>query len=135
MIQANEIKIGNRFIRELHNSHGLEYDHDFILTEEWMGKLFGDNVSIALQDLNPIPLSKEVLFAYGFEKENNGWHINKPTSYTQPYFSLFDKNYGEGELSLFLNGSDLPMPEIKYLHELQNLYYALTKTKIIYQPK
>ena len=61
MIQANEIKVNNRFIRALDSSRGLEYDHDFVLTEEWIGKLFGDNISIALQDLHPIPLTPEIL--------------------------------------------------------------------------
>lgn len=66
MIQASEIKVGNVFIRELRTSRGLEYDHDFIITEEQMGELIGDNIGLALQDLFPIPLSSEILMASGF---------------------------------------------------------------------
>lgn len=137
MIQAHEIKVGNRFIRELRNSKGLEYDHDFILTEEWMGKLFGDNTSIALQDLFPIPLSKEVLLAYGFtpnklgalaiELEDIATHLELSET-SGCYYPYIDQMQEMG------SPQNLALPFIQYLHELQHLYWCLCKTDLKYQP-
>lgn len=77
-----------------------------------------------------IPVTPEWLEKLGFVKENNGWNINKPSSYTEPYFSLFDNNYCNGELDLQLNGSDMILPDVKYVHKLQILYYSLTEKEL-----
>lgn len=108
MIKANELRIGNLFIRELCNSRRLEYDDSFILTEEWMGKLFSDNISIALQDLHPIPLTPEIL-------EKCGFVLDEDAGY---YF-------------LDLPGKPQNIDRLKvgkgvFVHQLQNLYFALT---------
>lgn len=136
MIQSHEIKVGNRFIRELHNSHGLEYDHDFVLTEEWMGKLFGDNTSIALQDLNPMPLSPEILERCGFKKgkygEQEQW-LSPEIERHNPY-SKFQIGIINNPIYGFTFNLEITIVSIRSLHELQNLYYALTKTELNYQP-
>jgi len=131
MIQANEIKVNNRFIRALDSSRGLEYDHDFVLTEEWIGKLFGDNISIALQDLHPIPLTPEILVKCGFKKLNNAWvPIDySATDYLKWSFTIWDNKDG----TYRYNSAEF-IPELKYLHQLQNLYYALTGEELIYKP-
>jgi len=131
MIQANEIKVNNRFIRALDSSRGLEYDHDFVLTEEWIGKLFGDNISIALQDLHPIPLTPEILEKCGFKKLNNAWvPIDySATDYLKWSFTIWDNKDG----TYRYNSAEF-IPELKYLHQLQNLYYALTGEELIYKP-
>ncbi len=118
MVQANELRVGNRFIRELHNSRGLEYDHDFVLNEEWMGKLFGDNISIALQDLFPIPLTPEVLEKSGFDGMSNSdfWEMND---------ILIGHYYGE-ENGLYYEIRKGKSIQIKYVHQLQNLIHSLT---------
>jgi len=127
MVQPNELKVGNRFIRELRNERGLEYDHDFILTEENMGKLFGDNIGLALQDLFPVPLTPAILEKCGFEFKDMMF-ANKPMRYwRKDWFclNLFDKsdkyvlylwNEKETEKSVYISS----------LHQLQNLYFALT---------
>ena len=131
MIQANEIKVNNRFIRALDSSRDLEYDHDFVLTEEWIGKLFGDNISIALQDLHPIPLTPEILEKCGFKKLNNAWvPIDySATDYLKWSFTIWDNKDG----TYRYNSAEF-IPELKYLHQLQNLYYALTGEELIYKP-
>ena|ERR1700760_266149 len=76
---------------------------------------------------NPIELTPEWLGRCGFMQENNAWHINKPLSYTEAYFSLFDNNLCKGNLDLQLNGSYyMLLPRIKYVHQLQNIYYFLS---------
>lgn len=133
MIQASEIKVGNVFIRELRTSRGLEYDHDFIITEEQMGELIGDNIGLALQDLFPIPLSSEILMASGFAQS----FTSDPQE--PDYSQVFEINHvsihqhSKKENKFFWYNVDLEV-EIKYLHQLQNLYYSLTGTELIYKP-
>lgn len=127
MINANECKVGNRFIRELHNERGLEYDHDFVLTEEWMGKLFGSNIGIALQDLFPIPITPEILEACGFEYEHGQIEMYRNNNIWM---------YWDGK-SLSANFGHIEQldVEISTLHQLQNLYFALTNKELTYNPK
>ena len=66
MIQATEARVNNIYIRELQTSRGQEYDHEFVLDENAMGKLFGSDIGLALQDLSGIPLSPELLVKCGF---------------------------------------------------------------------
>lgn len=158
MINANECKVGNRFIRELHNERGLEYDHDFVLTEEWMGKLFGSNIGIALQDLFPIPLTPEILEACGFRLDSESQYrcaYNGITRldkvYAESIFSGDDPNLhidcimdAEGKevrrigvngfVYLGMYGNAGTPVDLKYLHQLQNCYYFLTNKELIYQP-
>ncbi len=125
MVDAKDVRVNNRFIRELRNERGLEYDHEFVLTEEWMGKLFGGNISISLQDLFPIPLSVEILLKCGFY-----WSI-----YHQAFHfgdmamnEFYDLNecYPTGyQLSTFKK-KELIGNSFQYIHELQNLYHSLT---------
>lgn len=128
MINAKECRVNNRYNRELQTSRGMLYDHDFILTEEWMGKLFGDNISIALQDLNPIPLTPKILEKCGFDYD---------ASYELPKvqkgnFILWDSCDGTfGANFGYLMQLDV---DVEFLHQLQNLYYALTGEELNYTP-
>ncbi len=136
MIQVNELKIGNRFIRELHNSRGLEYDHDFVLTEEWMGKLFSGDISIALQDLFPIPLTNEVLLSYGFKSAYQSFHdgVSILNLHADRLDFQFNSEYDKG-IAVSNKGEDEAiMYPCQSLHEIQNLYYCLCKQELNYQP-
>lgn len=124
MIDSNEIRVGNRFIRELRNERGLEYDHDFILTEEQMGKLFSDNIGLALQDLSPIPLSPKILDQCGFNHE-----IHDDSSY---YIQdgLWFCHIGDN----WYLATHTEYKPFQSLHQLQNLIHSLTGKELIYSP-
>lgn len=131
MIQANELRIGNRFIRELPCKRGQDFDSAFVLTEELMGKLFGDTTEIALQDLFPIPLTPEILEKCGFKKHNNAW---VPLDYNEHDYNRWRFtiwNQHEDEYSY--NSAEFPV-HLQYLHQLMNLYYSLTGTELNYNP-
>lgn len=120
MVTANEIKVGNIFIREKGTARGLEYDHNFKVDEYWMGKLFGESISLALQDLSPIPLDEDVLIKCGFAKADDG------------YGGYLSPNFNGGSIRIKENRwhNGCWDTEVKYLHQLQNLYYALTNQEI-----
>lgn len=71
-------------------------------------------------DIEPIPLTEELLLGCGFEKYGgeNLYHnqLNKLEAYKHP----MKDGYGIG-----LSGC-YTLPHIKHLHQLQNLYFTLT---------
>jgi hypothetical protein len=132
MVSINEIMIGNLFLwkglTKWEDGRPVQVIEDKnSLTSGVQGiVLKGDKSYGSVKDLLPIKITSEILTAMGWERENNGWHIPpKPRGYMTDYFSLFDKNYCKGELDLYLNGSNLPMPQIKYIHQLQNIYFTI----------
>lgn len=123
MIKANQIRVGNRFVREIRSTRGQEFDHNFVLTEEWMGKLFSENTSFALNDLHPIPLTPEILEKAGF----NSVTTNKDGSYNF-WGKEIDASVDveDGELFRYRIHERIRTKSIQYVHQLQNLYQALT---------
>lgn len=82
-------------------------------------------------DLKPIPLSPSVLEAAGFEMiiENTGAPIHEDIEMwydTNSPVSFFFDNYG----GLIINEYHVSINRPKFIHQLQNLYYALTGTEL-----
>jgi len=75
--------------------------------------------------LTPIPLTKEWLVKFGFEKRKmdvgNGYYLSGLSIYSDissdGFFQFSDWDEGK-----------IPIP--KYVHQLQNLYFALTQTEL-----
>lgn len=70
-------------------------------------------------DVEPIPLSEEVLLKCGFEEDET--HVSED----HPW-AIWVKNDVVISLPYFEFSFESTDVEIKYLHQLQNLYYALT---------
>lgn len=66
---------------------------------------------VMLEDCEGISLSEEWLLKCGFERENNRWEM-----YIDEFHVVFNGQ-------IFLEGTGI---DIKYVHQLQNLYYVLT---------
>lgn len=125
MIDAKSLRIGNYF-----------YDRGgkILKLEFWdgPGKMAQNNVigGITFHPLteytehaNPIPLSGDILIKAGFTKASAS-----PDS-------VFSINYdGKALIGYWLDGvvnvGEFAPKNIKYLHEIQNLYYALTGTEL-----
>lgn len=117
MLKANELRIGNAVLNPSNNQICFISSMDI------------SDIENRYKERNPIPLTPEVLEKFGFnqwsegnwktrhELNINGW--SEKFNYYQPYSIL----------STFC-GSVL----IKYLHQLQNLYFALTGTELEYKP-
>ena len=90
---------------------------------------------------NPIPLTEEWLLKFGFEKMPN-------KDYFTIYLSDKDENeFGRQRIDYWFGGDDFSAAElcrsgvcfkrvkINYVHQIQNLYFALTQTELIYETK
>lgn len=92
-----------------------------------IGKGFLLNEDIPMSCIRPILLSPDILFIYGFEKHansneywthwslKNGWcisesHHDEPSANIKNGFYYWGDNY----------------VNVKYMHQLQNLYFSLT---------
>lgn len=66
-------------------------------------------------EVNPIPITEDLLKRFGFENATNGyWDSNDE-------FRI----YPDGKGVMYL-GERIPCEDIRYVHQLQNLYFALT---------
>lgn len=121
MIKANELRIGNflkyknindlAIVEIIHKQHFDCRDEYGILTPNGSYK--------------PIPLTEEWLLKFGFKKiKNTPWYreyrINKKNIVS---FDKDDKEYSYFNLSSRLC-------TLKYVHQLQNLYFALTGAEL-----
>ena len=79
-------------------------------------------------NLKPIPLNEDWLVRFGFEKPAHSWngdkfHLSEWDSYPLNWCVAMNKN-----------GAVL-VEKLKYVHQLQNLYFALTGTELTLKDK
>ena len=68
----------------------------------------------------PIPLTEEWLLKFGFERIDGMWTISNFNGYLTKYLPL----NGENGYKYFV--SHCGMLNIRFVHQLQNIYFALT---------
>jgi len=124
MIKANELRIGNKVamgvhictINSIHLVPGIDEVHYRV-----SGFVKFDQYAVYDYQVDPIPLTPEILDRCGFKKTKFKWRIDEGDA-----FYLYGSN---GFYAPFV------MPEIKYLHQLQNIYYAMTGEELEYKPE
>lgn len=82
------------------------------------------------QDYQPIILNEELLLKCGFQKRkqsDNFYYFGYGDNPITKDWMLCLKYFSDENKFFFMNGYHT----IKYVHELQNLYYALTKEELI----
>lgn len=93
--------------------------------------VFIDSTPWNIKKLSPIPITEEWLRRFGFVRSGDDiiW-------YTLRYQNIeLDTDSSVGFETVYLvspNGSNMCV--ISYIHELQNLYFALTHTELILSP-
>lgn len=133
MVQAKELIIGNKVginLQQFPTNYFtvLEIGETMKLCE--VGREHTQDY-FYVGDIQPIPISPEILLKCGFTKHensneywnfwilSNGWHISEAL-HTEP---------SAGVKTGLCYWSDEYI-EIKYLHQLQNLYFALTSQEM-----
>lgn len=76
-----------------------------------------------VNDVSPIKLNKGWLKRLGFKKQPSGYWIAPPSnSYVEFYLELF----GDGSFDFKCRSNQMIKEDVKYVHCLQNLFFALT---------
>ena len=133
MIKENELRIGNYVTIDNKQSHptisgqmGLvigileRYEKLFPKSTASISIQIGDNSFSQFNEyIEPIPLTEEWLVKLGFElfqDENDAF-----PSYHHKYSFVLDEKFQPSDV-----GFPIAHIEFKYVHQLQNLYFALT---------
>ena len=118
-MEAKELRIGNWVTKKINSGIGLQHVHpigwqDIVRVYEG-SELF---------EYEPIPLTEEWLLKAGAKKDNEYFEINRFDISYMPIdekWLFTDFNFGYFYAT------------IKYVHELQNLVFALDKTELTFQ--
>ena len=121
MIQANELRLGN-LVTVTRAKKEEEYEKVVSLTtigHKTYSIKEDSFIKLAVNsELNPIPLTEDILLKAGFEK-----NYDYCSSEDEVLYHLGNFCWNMGDISY--NGSD-DWFKCKYVHQLQNLYFALT---------
>ena len=121
-MEATELRIFNFVYDNANQSEGIvtgiNYDPDVsgIVIEVWY-------VDCTTDRIEPIPLTEEWLFKFGFR--DNNYSFDKDIFHISWSVRVISTNVR----SLFFLDGEIPDDwkiNIKYVHQLQNLYFALT---------
>lgn len=123
MINANELRIGDIILYDEDNLYCKVLTIDTLgMTVDFMKN--GEIEWLEYENFSPIPLTPKILEKCGFDNYRVG---------------LWGNTYSLGVIKLLKDKEiyilvDIPKCEITSLHQLQNLYFALTNTELIFKP-
>jgi len=127
-MKASELRIGNWVSFQGKAERLYEFDNSLTLLEfdTSTGGTWG--AAVPHEGLTPIPLTEEWLLKLGFEK-TEALNFDNTTAYEIPSWGRVALKDGElqSDQYYFLDGLTQP---IKYVHQLQNLYHALTGNEL-----
>ena len=109
-LQANELRIGNWYL-----SFGVDLKQVESITKDKI-----------LIDFHPIPLTEEWLLKFGFE-----YHHKIISRRFYNIGNLFAEVGGDGRTAIYGTLAGELMCFVNYVHQLQNLYFALTGEELI----
>lgn len=128
MINANELRIGN-VVSDINAS--ISYYAKVKRLEA--NRCYYGAFHSQYNDLTPIPITKEWLLAFGLF-ETHSYYIIELTDNRYDKKDFFTVRVQGDKYEAFLRNWDLAklflLCEIKYIHQLQNLYFALTQTEL-----
>lgn len=120
-MKANELRIGN-YVR----SNDVNMSSYFTVTASFLKQ----NENEMSWFIEPIPITKELLLKLGFIQQEIIMYdeVLKTTYFIKDnlLYSLFDNQ-------VELNNPNVYLTILKYVHELQNLYFALTQEELTFK--
>lgn len=124
MIQEQELRIGNKVLYNGEIDEVYSIFHINGQMQPYRVLLQGgrDKDGFCLLDIHPISLTSEILEKCAFKNGGSYWILNDVIIYDGELYGDFTYKYNYAD------------KEIKYLHQLQNLYFALTGEELVYEP-
>jgi len=120
-MEASELRIGN-WVAPTND----EAKYPYKITAQELVYFEADS-----QRFKPIPLTEEWLVRFGFEKDDTGVDI-----FDQDYCKWYQKEFPiigvlcQSSDNLYLFDENTDTLRISFVHQLQNLYFALTGTEL-----
>jgi len=144
-MEAKELRIGNWVVQTEHNGSHNPYESTIQFDESNWYRI-GECIEF-LEDFKPIPLTEEWLLRFGFDfnEGDNGtwdnWRLTYSLKITEKHFIEISKANGNFGISETINENNNQRNlvafniELKYVHQLQNLIYALTGKELTQKPE
>lgn len=126
-MKVNELRIGN--LIQWKSTGNIEIVRDIFT----VGKNRCKVNSVSISDIIEIPLTEEILIKAGFEKYKWMWKEDEYFNFNKTYNSTYTfsieifNNEATWEYRWDRHNFDI---HLKYVHQLQNLYFALTGKEI-----
>lgn len=133
MIERKQIRVGNLIADK--NGNEVSVLDIYMTGEGYSLRVMGVKVGIPdpqpIESFKPIPLTEEWLVKLGFEKviSNAVDFIGRPMKIVDFNLGSWTVNDEKGKYT-FCVESALGLTDIQYVHQLQNLYFALTGTEL-----
>jgi len=125
MVAAQELRIGSKVLDgdSIRTVTGIVH-----MAAAALVYLDGEADSTPLLALQPVPLSKELIEACWFEESEDGfWYEHNSTTLYPIYLMVINGNW---DFSLTDPREVAYWKRIYYLHQLQNLYFALNSEEL-----
>lgn len=123
-MEAKELRIGNKFWRLCCNDEVVEIRQDGVIGIDSLRGL------IPYSEIEPIPVTEELLLKIGFKKgQGNGYASYKINPYDGHIIEVAIYESGIDAFIQYICGA-CHLRSIKYLHELQNIVFAITGTEL-----
>jgi len=119
-MEAKELRIGN-YIDDERTTHVVYGVDNYYIKSYWLKDIDRETLYETKKEyIKPIPLTEEWLLKFGFEKNLKDLSWSLPNRVPLTFY--FD---GERLSVKFYQGN-----EKRYVHQLQNLYFALTNEEL-----
>lgn len=124
-MKESELRIGN-----------LVYDEQLEIVENVTINII-QKISLKIEHYKPIPITEEWLLEFGFNKRNGERYCDMHEEFeecTYYHFNLLELHYNP-ELDYYTDNSFSVELKLDYVHQLQNLYFALTYEELTFELK
>lgn len=136
-MRAEDLRIGNLVMSEVWNNYsdiqGIEKCESWyqLRINGWIHRIDEDGYT----EIKPIPLTGEWILKLGGQRNelNNEYWISVFNLKGELHFETFNST-DEVVTTLYSRSCQLIFDRIKYVHQLQNLYFALTGSELTIKP-
>ena len=114
VILPNELRVGNFVFADLYDETKILVESICSITQDVFNSTTGE---IPFTSLKPIPINEDLLCKLGFNKTGGTYELCD---------GLIELVYAKDGMYEVIEGQWKSLKHIKHLHQLQNLYFALT---------
>lgn len=126
-MKANELRIGNLIYWDITEKEGII--HEVVGIKQDKPLTIPISLGDSMVEYKPIPLTEEWLVKFGFQEGVYWMSGNRYIDYRLGNFEISKQSLDEG---IYYINASFPS-SINYVHQLQNLYFALTGNELVWK--